>query len=262
MRGKPVIVRGPRAAGFTLVEVMVSAGISMVIILVMLATMLSGTQGYDQATRRIDALVEARAAMGVMSDDVSTLVSISEEEFGWQASDERFHEIWFLTLKPEGAQDPAKSQGDVCYVHYFTAVTRDLPLPDAAFSRKLYRRFLSSADLVENLRNGTLPTPVANVDEAEAVAFNVTRFVAQPLMANTTDGVGGALIPWTQGGGPPESLAIEFQVVDGDTADMLKTEADWNLDTVRAQNLIAENGLRASLRGRDFQLNLKIGRAN
>lgn len=262
MRSQAVKRGGDRAAGFSLVEVMVAAGISMVIILVMLATMVSGTQGYDEATRRIDALVEARAAMGVMSDDVSTLVSITEEEFGWQASDDRFHEVWFLTLKPEDAQDPAKAQGDVCYVHYFTAVTRDLPLPDAAFSRKLYRRFLSSADLIENLRNGTLPEPVTNVDDAEAVAFNVTRFVAQPLVSDVFDGVGGALVPWAQGAGAPESLSIDLQVVDGDTADMLKTEADWSLQTPLAQNLVADDGARLSRRGREFQLNLTVGPAH
>lgn len=246
--------------GFSLIEVLVAAGIGTGIILMMMMAMRVGTEGFSDSTQRIDALVEARAALGVLSDDVATMVGVGDENFGWTASDERFHEIWFLTLKPLEAQDSSKAVGDVCYVHYFTAVTQDAPVVDSAYSRKLYRRFVSSGDLLERLNNGTLPTPVADPDRAEAVAFNVTRFVAQPLARTNA---AGPLANWAEGNGLPVALDIDFQVVDSDTAGLMRLEEDWNLTTKIAQTMVLEDGDEYDSRaGREFQLNLKVGHAN
>ncbi|MBK1833321.1 PilW family protein [Roseibacillus ishigakijimensis] len=249
----------PQRAGFSLIEVIVAAGLGTAVILMMVMAMSAGSSGYNQSTRRIDALVEARAALGILSDDVATMVGNGEEEFGWRSADERFHEIWFLTLKPASAQQEDKAVGDVCFVHYFTAVTPDAPLEGAAYSRKLYRRFLSSGDLLQWLSSGDLPTPQADPERAEAVAFNVTRFVAQPLAR-----VGETpLINWTEGNGLPEALNIAFQVVDNDTAALLREEEDWNLTSDKAKALVLDRGEEYQSRtGRDFHLNLEIGHAN
>ena len=252
--------------GYSLVEVMVAAGIGTGVILMMSMSMMVGTRGFDEANRRIDALVEARAALGILSDDVSTMVVAGEEEFGWEEADERFHEVWFLTLKPTESQDPNKAVGDVCYVHYFTAITPDAPVEDAALSRKLYRRFVSSGDILQELRDGVLPTPEADVDQAEAIAFNVTKFVAQPLvLPSPTDAdIGGPLIEWSEETGLPVQLVIDFQVVDGDTAALMRNEEDWNLTTSIAQTLVLEEeeDKERSRKGRNFQQKLKIGHAN
>ena len=246
--------------GYTLIEVLVAVGIGTGVILMMSTAMMVGTNGFDEATRRIDALVEARAALGIMSDDVSTMVGAGEQEFGWEESDERFHEVWFLTLKPIESQDSDKAVGDVCYVHYFTAVTPDAPVEDSAFSRKLYRRFLSSGDILEELRMGVLPPPEPDINQAELIAFNVTKFVAQP-MAQPLEA--GPLIEWTEESGLPVLLGIDFQVVDGDTAALLRDEDDWNLTTPVAHELILEaDADKETRKGRNFQLNLKIGHAN
>ncbi len=246
--------------GFSLIEVMVAAAVGTGIILMMAMTMRVGTDGFNEATRRIDALVEARAALGVMADDVATMVGTSGDEFGWSEGDERFHEIYFLTLKPIDAQDPEKAVGDVCLVHYFTAVTPDAPVDEAAFSRKLYRRFFSSGDLLERISTGRLERPSADPSRAEAVAFNVTRFVAQPLAKG---GASTGLIEWSEGNGLPVSLRIDFQVVDGDTAALMRNEEDWSLTTEVARTLvIPDDEEDESNRGRDFQMNLEIGHAN
>ncbi|MGJ8724949.1 MAG: PulJ/GspJ family protein [Roseibacillus sp.] len=247
-------------AGFSLIEVLVAAGVGTAIILMMAMAMRVGTDGFNEATRRIDALVEARAALGVMADDVSTMVGTGEEEFGWSESEERFHEVWFLSVKPIEAQDPEKAVGDVCFVHYFTAVTPDAPVEGAASSRKLYRRLLSSGDVINDIAAGKLPEPDPDPDRAEAIAFNVTRFEAQPLARPVEE---GPLIEWVQGGGLPVSLGIDFQVVDGDTAALMRSEEDWNLTSQLAQTLILTEGDDdESNKGRDFQLNLEIGHAN
>lgn len=246
--------------GFSLLEVLVSTVIGTAIILMMATAMRLGSDGFNEATRRVDSLVEARAALGVMADDVATMVGNGREDFGWQENDERFHEVWFLTLKPIEAQDPERAVGDVCLVHYFTAVTQDAPVEDAAFSRKLYRRFVSSGDLLQRLSTGRLSPPEADPSRAEAVAFNVTRFVAQPLARTTSV---GPLVEWEQDNGLPISLGIDFQVVDGDTAALLRNEEDWNLTSDLARTLVLEDtDTDESNKGRDFQLNLEIGHAN
>ncbi len=243
--------------GFSLLEVLVAAAVGTGIILMMATTMQVGTSGFDQATRRIDALVEARAALGILADDAATMIGGGTDEFGWAESDDRFHEIWFLTLKPISAQDPDRAVGDVCLVHYFTAITPDAPVTDAAISRKLYRRFLSSADLLSRLNSGTLQRPEADPERAEIVAFNVTRFVAQPLIDDTNI---GPLSEWEPGNGIPTSLGVDFQVVDGDTAALFRREEDWNIQSNVAQELLLEiNEEDESSRGRDFRLNLEIG---
>ena len=246
--------------GFTLIEVIVAALIGTGIILLMAMTLGVGTDGFNEATRRIDALVEARAALGIVADDVSTMVGTGDEEFGWSKDDERFQEIWFLTLKPSEAQDSEKAVGDVCFVHYFTAVTQDAPIDDAAFSRKLYRRFVSSGDILDEVAAGTLPEADADPERAEAVAFNVTRFQAQPLAKPVEE---GPLVEWVPGEGLPVSLEIDFQVVDGDTAALMRSEEDWDLTTKIAQTLVVENAeTEESRNGRDFHLNLEIGHEN
>lgn len=246
--------------GFSLIEVIVSASIGTVVILMMTFALRLGADGFNEATHRIDALVEARAAMGTLADDVSTIVGARNQDFGWRNTDERFHEVFFLTLKPIESQDPDEAVGDVCFVHYFTAVTQDAPVPEAAFSRKLYRRFLSSGELIGSLNSGQLPQADANPDQAEIVAFNVTRFVAQPLASG---GNFNPLIEWTPSRGLPESLRVDFQVVDDDVARLLREEADWNLGTPLAQNLILENNEDdESNRGRSFELDLEIGHEN
>lgn len=256
---KPASSHCVHKCAFTLVEVMVSASLGTAIILVMMIAMVAGTRGFDESTRRIDALVEARAAMGVLSDDVATMISLPGDEFGWSSADDRFQSVWFMTLKPTDAQEADKATGDICFVHYFTAVTPDAPFEGAAFSRKLYRQFISSSDLVPNLVSRTLPEANTDPEEAEVIAFNVTRFVAQPLQGGLE---GGPLAEWVPGSGAPQSLRIDFQVVDSDTADLFTSDDDWNLLSKLSRDLVAENESGGSARGRDFHMNLKIGHAN
>ena len=158
-------------------------------------------------------------------------------------------------------QDPDKAVGDVCFVHYFTAVTQDAPVDDAAYSRKLYRRLVSSGDIVEDAQERSpLPAAEADPDRAEAVAFNVTKFVAQPLTRPDGD---GPMVDWGVGDGLPTSLGIDFQVVDGDTAALMRSEEDWELSSKLAQTLVLGDGDdEESQKGRNFQLNLEIGHAN
>jgi type II secretory pathway pseudopilin PulG len=260
MRGK-ISKRPPTSqqTGFTLLEVMVAAGIGTAVLLVMLATMVAGTKGYGAATRRIDALVEARAALGVISDDVATMIPHGREAFGWAAEDERFQEIWFLTRKPEDAQAPEQNQGDVCFVHYYTAVTADSFVAEVPVSRKLYRQFLSSGEIAESLQKAILPEPQADSGKGELIAFNVTKFVVQPLESGED---GSGMREWTSDEGIPDSLRIDFQVVDNDTAELFQNEEDWNLQSKLARKLVLEGESGASARGRDFEMNLTIGHAN
>ena len=130
----------------------------------------------------------------------------------------------------------------------------------ASVSRKLYRRFLSSAEVLVRLSSGQLPTLNSDPDGAEVIAFNVTRFLAQPLSA-TSDF--GPLSDWEPGNGVPEALCVHFQVVDNDTARLMSTESDWDLETLIARQIVLEdNEEDESNFGRNFYLDIEIGHDN
>jgi hypothetical protein len=63
------------------------------------------------------------------------------------------------------------------------------------------------------------------------------------------------------GDGVPDSLRIDFQVVDNDTADLFQGEEDWSLQSKLARNLVLDGESGASSRGRNFEMNLTIGHA-
>ena len=63
-----------RAGGFTLAELMVSMGMAVTLMLVVVAVLGAGSEGYGQANRRVNANVEARAALTTMTGDLAGLL--------------------------------------------------------------------------------------------------------------------------------------------------------------------------------------------
>ena len=88
--------------------------------------MAAGGDGYGMANRRVNANVEARAALTTLTDDVAGV--LFDDNFVMKRGDEAWpsDELSFLSLKPRGAQDSSKASGDLCFVHYYTAVTQPL----------------------------------------------------------------------------------------------------------------------------------------
>ncbi len=230
-----------RAAGFTLTELIVAMGMAVTVMLVVVSVMAAGSDGYGMANRRVNANVEARAALTTLTDDVAGM--LFDGNFVLKTGDGEWPsgELSFLALKPRSAQDGAKASGDLCFVHYYTAVTRQLEEDRGPFSRKLYRRLVSSADVMDALRNGKdFESPVVDPtrDEDEPVAFNVVQFELKPKSYHA----GGLVKDWKKGEGQPDFLEVVLRVTDNETAGLLRNEDDWDGSGALARRLLGEGG--------------------
>ncbi|NNC87435.1 MAG: prepilin-type N-terminal cleavage/methylation domain-containing protein [Akkermansiaceae bacterium] len=262
-RAKGITAR--RSRGFTLAELMVAMAVGTILLLVVLGVMSSGSEGYAAATGRIDANVEARAALTTFSDDLATIrpspvndlsFSIRQGEGVWPSS-----EAWFFALKPRSAQDAGKASGDLCFVYYYTAVTRELEGEAGPYSRKLYRRLISSADVMEMLRNGDdflAPKPDPERLEDEAVAFNVVQFLAEPWVVNSES---GQVEAWTRESGlaGPDFVDLTLRLTDDRTAALLSKEENWEGDWPLARQFFGEGpGSAEGKRMRTFKTRLPL----
>lgn len=249
---------GKRAGGFTLAELIVSMGMAVTLMLVVVAVMAAGSDGYGQAHRRVNANVEARAALTTLADDVAGM--LFDENFVRKTGDGTWPsgELSFLALKPRGAQDGAKASGDLCFVHYYTAVTQRLEENRGPYSRKLYRRLVSSADVMEVLRDGgdfESPTVDPARDEDEPVAFNVVQFEVTPKLLQT----GGSARAWQDGDERPDVIEVILRVTDNETARLLKDEGDWDGSGALARRLLGEGSESdAGKRLRTFSVTIPV----
>jgi hypothetical protein len=226
--------------GFTLTELIVAMGMAMLLLFVILSMLGTGGRGYSAAMGRVDANVEARAALTTLADDVAGVRF--DENFGfvkeggpWSSS-----ELWLMTMKPRSAQESGKASGDLCFVHYYTAVTQELEEDAGRFSRKLYRRLVSSADVMRDLKDGkTFESPTADPKrlEDEPMAFNVVQFLVEPMVRQ--EGRENTL--WKKGDGRPDYLDVSLRVTDNETAGLLTAEADWEGGGGLAERLVGEN---------------------
>ncbi len=101
--------QGTRVVGFTLTELIVSMGMAVTLMLVVVSVMAVGSDGYGQANRRVNANVEARAALTTLTDDVAGI--LFDDNFVLKTGDGTWPsgELSFLALKPRGAQDASKA---------------------------------------------------------------------------------------------------------------------------------------------------------
>lgn len=246
------------SAGFTLTELVVAMGMAVILLLVVVSVMAAGGDGYGMANRRVNANVEARAALTTLNDDLAGLwfddnFVVKEGDGPWPSG-----ELSFLALKPRSAQDSGKAAGDLCFVHYYTAVTQQLEEERGPHSRKLYRRLVSSADVMEALREGKdFKTPVADPGriEDEPVAFNVVQFGVQVKVSQA----GGTAKDWTNGDGRPDYLEVVLRVTDNETAGLLTSADDWESGGVLAGRLLGEGaGSDEGRRLRSFSVTIPV----
>lgn len=223
--------------GFTLAELMVSMSIGSVLLLVILAVVQSGGDGYEKATQRVDANVEARAALTTLADDLSSVrfdgnFVLKDVVGAWSGS-----ELSFLTLKPRTAQDSSLASGDLCFVHYYTAVTRQLEGTSGPYSRKLYRRLVSSRTVMDALKNGgdfEAPDTDPTRAEDEAVAFNVVQFLVKAKLETEE----GEVIDWKRLDDEPDFLEITLRVTDNRTAALFPEQGDWDASHELARRML------------------------
>ena len=247
--------------GFTLTEVLVASAIGVILLGVVLSVMGVGTDGYSRTMARVDANVEARTALRTLADDVAS--ARVDESFGLRRAeaDRGLGEIWFSAFKPRSAQNAEKASGDLCFAYYYTAVTGPLESGRGPYSRKLYRRLVSSADVMSKLKAGEslddpAPTPVSPEDEA--IAFNVVQFLAEPLVR----GEDGSELQWTEEGDDPTHLQVTLQVTDNETAGALTDQEDWEGGSTLSEQLLAPNSSTGApnKRVRSFRMTIPFTR--
>jgi len=181
----------PRERAFTLVELMIAAAITVVIVLVLGGMFLSLTKTSMRASQRIDAFRDARAALQMMERDLSNLVQLppnsgnSPESAAYFALTTRLypeptpatnHQIYALcAMKNQPAPSPSPVTGDVCAVGYYCRWDTNPSGGEGHYV--LCRYFKNSTDTFKTIQtSGTsataLYTPSASDEVLAAYVWN------------------------------------------------------------------------------------------
>lgn len=234
----------PKAA-FTLIELMVAAAITTLLLLGMTGIFDQSMKAWRLSSRRADAEREVRGALATIQRDLKGLVvtnnlpiylnSTDRNQTGWKVStgllapitDTIFasSRLFFLSTQSQSAQG-ANQPGDLCGVGYYLAWNNT----DRAYH--LYRYFRPSADQFNSLSNfivsstplasrtGLFPTNSAD----EIVAANVVNFRAE-IKTVTTNGVGFAAA--TVLTNRPSYVQLELTAYGSEAVRSFSTSNDW-----------------------------------
>jgi prepilin-type N-terminal cleavage/methylation domain-containing protein len=153
------------AAGFTMVELLVSSAVLAIVLAIMFAALSTGMSLWRNTDNKIVADREARAVESLLVRDLRNMVmpastnlwprvSNSVSTVAGESSTDFF--LKFLTLAPGDAQSAIGGEiGDVCYVEY--AVVRSTNGP----GRELRRFLMPSSQTYSNIiRSNSFPTNV------------------------------------------------------------------------------------------------------
>jgi len=237
--------RASRGAAFTLIELMVAAGITTLLILGMTGIFDQSMKAWRLSSRRADAEREVRAALSTIQRDLKGLVvttelpmylnSLNRNQTGWKVStgllppvtDTIFasSRFFFLSTQSQSAQGP-NQLGDLCGIGYYLAWNNT----DRAYH--LYRYFRPSADQFASLssfvtntasltnRTGLFPTNSAD----EIVAANVVNFRAE-VKTVVASGIGFATN--TVLTNRPSYVQLELTAYGSEAVRSFSTSNDW-----------------------------------
>ena len=214
-----------RAAGMTLLEVLVAVSISSLLIL-SLANILGKTSGiYADTEKTVETLRDGRAALGILRDDMAGRIG---PEAGlpvvYERDDAGLATRWgFFTSRSGRAQETGRNPGDLCFVWYYTQITTET---NGRASRKLYRQFISSADAIALLGQPNPPVLAPDPANDDAIAFNVLDFRCE-FRRRADNG------SWVDAKTPEEILqagevTIVLRILTNEAAASLENDADWS----------------------------------
>jgi len=142
----------PTDSGFTLLELLVSAAMIGVIMMIMLTATSTSMAIWRNSERAIAVDREGRNAISLISDDFASMLPVAENAPDYLQpklavwKDLVFAE--FFVLRPRDYQVAgAGNDGDVCYVRYRYR------------NKKIERAIADSADTFEALQAGVAPSP-------------------------------------------------------------------------------------------------------
>lgn len=165
MKRRPLVRSLAAAAGFTLLELLVSAAMIGVIMMIMLTATSTSMAIWRNSERAIAVDREGRNAISLISDDFANMLPVSESAPDYLQpklavwKDLVFAE--FFVLRPRDYQVAgAGNDGDVCYVRYRY---RD---------QKIERALADSAESFAALKSKKAPAPA----EFEVLSENLPEF--------------------------------------------------------------------------------------
>ena len=179
MKREPLSCSVAAVAGFTLLELLVSAAMIGVIMMIMLTATSTSMAIWRNSERAIAVDREGRNAITLMADDFANMLPVAENAPDYMQpqlgvwNDYVFAE--FFVLRPRDYQkEGAGNDGDVCYVRYRYK------------DQKIERAASDSEETFGAIKNGGVPKP-ANF---EILSENLPRF-----SINTYNSLGERLDP-------------------------------------------------------------------
>ncbi|MGB1128908.1 MAG: PilW family protein [Haloferula sp.] len=214
--------RSPR--GFTLVEMLVSMGAGMIVLVLAVTSLRSTGDGYTRSTSSMSAEREARAVLTIAAEDLSKAVRGREMVFGGGGEGWKKDELGFLCLQPEDAQSSSQWVGDLCAVVYYLdelEIGRDSV-------RCLMRGFRNSEETFDALRSDGVAGLYEPKSVDEPVAFGVLAFEVEPLVRAGA----GAWVEWTRADDAewqgPDAVRMRLVVARRELMGKLRKEGDWD----------------------------------
>jgi len=223
--------KGARA-GFSLLEVLVAAGVLAIVMVIMLGALSTSLSLWRNTDNKIVADREARAVELLLARDLAKVVMPAKTNF-WprivtnRAGRDNTYYLKFLTAAPADAQ-PGSEIGDVCYVEYAVVPSTN------GTGREMRRPFWSSTQtFTEILKKGEFPSAPQSANQYQSLGLNLlpTNNLAArglgPLVgeANSTNFVllgtnKGSLLPFTDNPSTtnrPVAVEVNFAVADRTT---------------------------------------------
>lgn len=206
--------------GFTLVELLVAAALSAVLVAGAFAVMQVATTGYQRMTRREVLTGEAQLAIKALRDDFSRVVCREYLSVGVDHAEPGGSSLGMLRLMPRSSQTEAQAIGDLCAVRYYV---KDLSFGERTM-RCLMRGVSESADTFDALKHGACGELWQPGMADEAVAYGVLAFALRPLQR----GDDGAWQTWSkEQEGAPEAVEIVLVLASPEWAMRLETREQW-----------------------------------
>ncbi len=233
MRSTPSRSR-PSVAAFTLLEVLVASAVLTVMMTILLTSVSTSLSLWRTTENKISADREGRSAHLLLAQDLASAVVPTNTNGPatnlWPQITKNGSNLGFLTIKSADYQDPAAGDvGDVCYVEY--EVRAD---PTNANAVRVFRRFASSKETYESLKNSQMPTNTTNVAQmlADNIIANTNALRGTPIMKTSGDvdairtnfvavrftNSGNSILYAPAGTGRPDAIEVNLSAADMEAA--------------------------------------------
>lgn len=224
--------------GFTLIELMVAAGITTILLLGMTGIFDQAMKGWRLSSRRADAEREVRSVLTMVQRDFAGLVVQTNLPIIWMTNAalanligpsfppayDQGGAVFFLTTSTAGQS--GSTNGDLAGVGYYVAWTTN-HRPEGSYD--LYRYYLTGTNLLAAITNhlatGSTLFP-ASPSRDEMVGANVANFLTEfktlpPGFGNVSNNSPGLLT------NRPGYVQLELTAYGSEAVRSLSTSNDW-----------------------------------